>query len=104
MKCPKCHFDKPDTQRYFGECGTQLALSEEAPISQTKTLKIPIHEIKRGTTFANRFEFIEELGKGGMGRVYKVYDKRIKECRYVRARSQKQRQHSYNSSLSIRIR
>jgi len=25
MKCPKCHTDNPDTQRFCGECGTQLS-------------------------------------------------------------------------------
>ncbi len=36
-------------------------------------------ELERGTTFAGRYEVIEELGKGGMGKVYKVFDKKIKE-------------------------
>jgi serine/threonine protein kinase len=35
--------------------------------------------LDRGTTFAERYEIIEELGKGGMGRVYKVFDQKIKE-------------------------
>jgi len=38
-----------------------------------------VEELARGTTFAKRYEFIEELGRGGMGRVYKVFDKKIKE-------------------------
>jgi uncharacterized membrane protein YvbJ len=24
LKCPQCHFDNLDTQRFCGECGTQL--------------------------------------------------------------------------------
>jgi serine/threonine protein kinase len=40
---------------------------------------MPATMLDRGTTFARRYEIIEELGKGGMGRVYKVFDKKIKE-------------------------
>ena len=77
MKCPKCQADNPDTQRFCGECGTQLTPSEELPISHTKTLETPAEELRRGTTFAGRYEIIEELGKGGMGAVYRVEDKKI---------------------------
>ncbi|MCX6575120.1 MAG: protein kinase, partial [Candidatus Aminicenantes bacterium] len=37
------------------------------------------HELTTGSTFAGRYQIIEELGKGGMGRVYKVFDTKIKE-------------------------
>ena len=42
-------------------------------------METPIKDLTQGATFAGRFEVIKELGRGGMGRVYKVFDKRIKE-------------------------
>jgi len=79
IKCPKCHFENPDDSKFCKECGTQVIPLEEISVSHTKTLETPKEEFTRGTTFAERYEFIEELGKGGMGSVYKVFDKKIKE-------------------------
>jgi len=45
----------------------------------TETLHTPVRELSTGSPFAGRFEVIEELGKGGMGRVYKVFDTKTKE-------------------------
>jgi serine/threonine protein kinase/tetratricopeptide (TPR) repeat protein len=45
----------------------------------TETLQTPIKELTTGSTFAGRYQVIEELGHGGMGRVYKVQDTDIKE-------------------------
>jgi serine/threonine-protein kinase len=77
INCPKCHFDNLDDTVYCGKCATPLPSSEEIPV--TKTLETPTEELTRGTIFANRYEIIEELGKGGMGKVYRVEDKKIKE-------------------------
>ena len=79
MKCIECHFDNPPDSKFCEECGTQLIASRKAYISATKTLEAPAEKLTRGTTFAGRYEIIEELGKGGMAKVYRVEDKKIKE-------------------------
>jgi len=76
IKCPKCDTGNPADSRYCKECATPLPPSEKIS-TPTKTLETPQEELTRGTTFANRYEIIEELGKGGMGKVYRVFDKKI---------------------------
>lgn len=77
IKCPKCHSDNTDTARFCSNCATPLPSPEEIPV--TETLERPKEELTTGSTFASRYQIIEELGKGGMGKVYRVLDKELKE-------------------------
>ena len=77
IKCPKCHHENPDDTIYCGKCTTPLKPSVD--IDVTATIEAPKEELTTGSTFAGRYQIIEEIGKGGMGRVYKVQDTRIKE-------------------------
>jgi serine/threonine protein kinase/Flp pilus assembly protein TadD len=77
MKCPKCQAENPETKQFCGDCGTPLPSSGGIHPEVTETLQTPVRELTTGSTFAGRYQIIEELGKGGMGKVYKVFDQEV---------------------------
>jgi hypothetical protein len=51
-----------------------LEIMNAAPLTLS-----PFKDLTTGSTFAGRYQIIGELGKGGMGWVYKGFDTDIKE-------------------------
>ena len=65
MKCPKCQASNPETQRFCGECGTELVrghdmASPKPPVSVTKTMAAPQDALAAGSVFADRYQVIAE--------------------------------------------
>jgi serine/threonine protein kinase/Flp pilus assembly protein TadD len=86
VRCPECQTDNTDDSRYCRNCATPLPPASGRPsspqdLASAPTLAMPPHqdELTPGTTFAGRYLVVELLGKGGMGKVYKVLDKEINE-------------------------
>jgi serine/threonine protein kinase len=79
MKCPECGHENPDSARFCSKCGVRFKAYEEISLADTRAHAAYMRRSVIGSKFADRYEILEDLGEGGMGRVYRVIDKQIDE-------------------------
>lgn len=75
-QCSRCKAENPDESKFYHERGLQLD-SDDQIAAPTTTLEALREELTIGSIFAERYQIIEELGKGGMGTVYRVEESKI---------------------------
>jgi eukaryotic-like serine/threonine-protein kinase len=81
MRCRECRTENSEGSRYCVKCATPLSVTTEGRDPEAPTLAFPPRpfELAPGAVFAGRYLVRGEVGRGGMGTIYRALDRETGE-------------------------